>query len=54
MAVDFVPYGIYEDIINILGQWKVVDMKALKEMCNYDVGYFNLLKKVRTLESHGW
>ncbi|MBG60558.1 MAG: hypothetical protein CMJ16_08885 [Peredibacter sp.] len=53
MSFSFVPHGVYEDIINIVGQWKIVDMKSLKEMCNYDVGYFNLLKKVRTLESHG-
>jgi len=53
MSVNFIPHGVYEDIINIVGQWKVVDMKSLKDMCNYEVGYFNLLKKVRTLESHG-
>ncbi len=53
MAVDFVPHGVYEDIINILGKWKVIDMKGLKDFCNYDVKYHNLLKKVRTLESHG-
>lgn len=53
MAVDFVPQGVYEDIINILGKWKVMDMKSLSEMCSYEVKYFNLLKKVRTLETHG-
>ena len=53
MAVDFVPHGAYEDIINILGKWKVMDMKSLNEFCSYDLKYFNLLKKVRTLETHG-
>jgi hypothetical protein len=53
MAVDFIPYGAYEDIINILGKWKVMDMKSLSEFCSYELKYFNLLKKVRTLESHG-
>ena len=53
MSLAFIPYGVYEDIINIVGQWKVVDMKSLGEMCNYDIGYHNLLKKVRTLETHG-
>lgn len=53
MAVDFVPHGVYEDIINILGKWKVMDMKSLNEFCSYDLKYFNLLKKVRTLETHG-
>ncbi len=53
MAVDFVPQGVYEDIINLLGQWKVMDMKSLKEMCSYDVQYYNLLHKVRKLENHG-
>lgn len=53
MRRNFIPQGVYEDIINIVGQWKVVDMKSLREMCSYDVGYHNLLKKVRTLETHG-
>lgn len=53
MSLFFIPHGVYEDIINIVGQWKVVDMKSLSEMCNYEIRYHNLLKKVRTLESHG-
>jgi len=53
MAVDFVPYGAYEDIINILGKWKVMDMKGLNDLCSYELKYFNLLSKVRKLESHG-
>ncbi len=53
MKASFIPQGVYEDIINIVGQWKVVDMKSLSEMCNYDVGYHNLLKKVRKLETQG-
>jgi hypothetical protein len=53
MSFAFIPHGVYEDIINIVGQWKVVDMKSLSEMCNYDIGYHNLLKKVRILETHG-
>ncbi len=53
MSLAFIPHGVYEDIINIVGQWKVIDMKGLSEMCNYEIGYHNLLKKVRTLESHG-
>ena len=53
MTTDFIPYGVYEDIINMLGHWKILDMKSLSEMCNYDIKYFNLLKKVRKLESHG-
>ncbi|MBT3236872.1 MAG: hypothetical protein HN353_13035 [Bdellovibrionales bacterium] len=53
MSVQFIPQGVYEDIINIVGQWKIVDIKGLEEMCSYEVSYFNLLKKVRTLESHG-
>ncbi|MCF8060739.1 MAG: hypothetical protein K9K67_15660 [Bacteriovoracaceae bacterium] len=53
MAVDFVPYGAYEDIINILGKWKVMDMKSLSDFCSYELKYFNLLHKVRKLESHG-
>ena len=53
MSINFIPQGVYEDIINIVGQWKVVDMKSLSDMCNYEIGYHNLLKKVRTLETHG-
>ena len=53
MSLAFIPHGVYEDIINIVGQWKVVDMKSLSEMCNYEIRYHNLLKKVRTLETHG-
>ena len=53
MSLAFIPHGVYEDIINIVGQWKVVDMRSLAEMCNYEIGYHNLLKKVRTLETHG-
>ncbi|GEM_PF-1306982 len=53
MAMDFVPYGAYEDIINILGKWKVMDIKSLSDLNNYDLKYLNLCKKVRKLEAHG-
>ena len=54
MSTQFLPLGIYEDIINILGQWKIIDIKGLREMCHYDIQYPNLLKKIRLLESHGF
>lgn len=53
MQTEFVPHGVYEDIINLLGQWKVLDIKSLSRLCNYDVQYYNLLHKVRKLEKHG-
>jgi hypothetical protein len=53
MKARFIPQGVYEDIINIVGQWKVVDMNSLSEMCSYEIGYHNLLKKVRKLEAQG-
>lgn len=53
VRTEFLPIGIYEDIINHLGQWKVLDIKSLAELCNYEISYFNLLKKIRRLESEG-
>ncbi|OFZ15335.1 MAG: hypothetical protein A2X86_17625 [Bdellovibrionales bacterium GWA2_49_15] len=53
MQTEFVPEGPYEDIINLLGQWKVLDMKSLSELNNFRLGYHNLLKKVRKLEQEG-
>jgi len=53
MKTEFVPQGPYEDIINLLGQWKVLDMKSLSELSNYRLAYHNLLKKVRRLEQEG-
>mgnify|MGYP001609354658 CR=1 FL=1 len=53
MQQEFVPYGEYEDIINLIGQWKILDMKALKELSNYKLKYRNLLHKVQKLERHG-
>lgn len=54
MSVAFAPYGVYEDIINLLGRWRVLDMKSLSKMCNYDIQYHNLLHKVRKLEKQGY
>lgn len=53
MNENFVPYGVYEEIINLLGKWKVLDIKSLSEFSSYKVKYFNLLKKVRQLEISG-
>ena len=54
MKIHFVPQGIYEDIINILGQWKILNIKDLMKMCGYDVKYYNFLYKIRKLEVHGF
>lgn len=54
MEVDFIPEGVYEDIIQHVGKWKIMDIKRLQNHCNYNVGYFNLLKKIRKLETTGF
>lgn len=53
MKSSFVPYGSYSEIINLLGQWKILDMKSLNNLCDFEVNYPNLLHKVRKLESEG-
>lgn len=53
LITSFIPSGAYEDILNILGQWKIMDMKSLMKMTNYDVKYDTLLYRVRKLENNG-
>jgi len=52
LITNFIPRGAYEDIINVLGHWKIMDMKSLKKMTNYDTEYPNLLRQVRRLEKN--
>lgn len=53
MQMEFVPYGEYEDIVNLLGKWKILDIKGISEMTNYNLKYRNLLHKIQKLEKHG-
>lgn len=49
----FVPYGDYADIINLLGKWKILDLKNIKSKLESCIEYPNLTKKVRKLERAG-
>jgi hypothetical protein len=53
LETNFVPTDIYEEIVNALGKWKVLDVKNLKEMIDPSLSYFNFLKKIRILEKNG-
>lgn len=53
MTTIFAPYGEYEEIIDLLGEWKILDMKSLAEMISYELSYRKLMKRVRKLENVG-
>jgi hypothetical protein len=49
----FIPYGDYEEIVNLLGQWKILDMKTIYKMLQEKIHYANLSKKILKLEKEG-
>lgn len=49
----FIPYGEYEIIINLLGQWKILNINELNIKMNNLIKYSNLTKKIRFLENLG-
>ena len=53
MSTMFIPQGVYENIINTLGQWKILDSKTLHHFCDHHISYKNFLKKINRLESAG-
>jgi len=50
----FIPEGIYEELVNIIGQWKILDVQTLKNLCSHKLKTPNLLHKVRKLEEAGF
>ncbi|OFZ37949.1 MAG: hypothetical protein A2451_11745 [Bdellovibrionales bacterium RIFOXYC2_FULL_39_8] len=46
--------GDYEEIINIIGQWKIIDIPTLHKMISLKLQLPNLLYKVRQLEKNGY
>ncbi len=47
----FIPYGDYCKILNILDEWKILDIRRLGELCG-EISLPNLREKVRVLERH--
>ncbi len=45
----FIPYGDYCKILNILEEWKILDIRRLSELCG-EISLPNLREKVRILE----
>ncbi len=54
MKNDFIPYGPYLDIINILGEWKILNVKELQELYHREINCSILREKIRKLEKHGF
>ena len=50
----FIPYGPYQDILNILGEWRVLNLKEITELYPEKISYHNLYGKIRKLERHGF
>ena len=46
----FIPQGEYENIINIVGQWKILDTKTLFELCDYKLKYKSFMYKIHKLK----
>lgn len=49
-----VPSGVYLDLINLLGKWKILDLKDMLSLSQFDLKYDNLAHKVRRLEKSGF
>ena len=54
MKFDFLFSGVYEDIIQTLGQWRILDLQTLKKKTGYDYSYQAFAKKVSRLEEAGF
>lgn len=50
----FVPIGDYQEIIDTLGQWKILSSKDILEKNNFNYNHANILKKLRKLEKHNF
>lgn len=48
----FLYSGTYEDIIQTLGRWRILDLKALKKEVDYNFSYQAFAKMVDMLEKH--
>ena len=48
----FIPDGIYQKILDILDEWKILDIRRLGELCG-EISLSRLREKVRVLERHG-
>ena len=51
---NFVPYGPYLDILNVLGEWKILNVKELKKLYHGETNCSILREKIRKLERHGF
>ncbi|HLE12841.1 MAG: hypothetical protein A2504_00400 [Bdellovibrionales bacterium RIFOXYD12_FULL_39_22] len=49
----FIPAWPYTELMNIIGQWKIIDVASLKELCSYKMKKHNFLLKIRNLEKAG-
>ncbi|OFZ38153.1 MAG: hypothetical protein A2504_17000 [Bdellovibrionales bacterium RIFOXYD12_FULL_39_22] len=50
MRQHFAPQGAYEDILRLIGQWRILDFKTLASLTTNKIEYPNLLKKIQKLE----
>lgn len=50
----FVPLGDYQEIIDTLGQWKILSGKSLFEKGGFTSTYGNILRKIRKLEKYNF
>ena len=48
----YVPGSIYQDILNILGEWKVLNLQQFQELYYGEISYHNLFQKMKTLEKY--
>lgn len=46
--------GTYEDIIQILGQWRILDLSTLLKKIGYNYSYQAFAKRVKKLEEFGY
>jgi len=46
--------GVYLELLNIIAQWKIIDMPTLQELCSFKMKLPNFLNKVRLLERDGY
>lgn len=48
-----IPNGSYQNIINTLGKWKLLDSKSLHSFIDYKLCYQVFMRKLRNLEGQG-
>ncbi|MCY4643197.1 MAG: hypothetical protein OXB88_01125 [Bacteriovoracales bacterium] len=54
MRFEFLFSGVYEDIIQTLAKWRILDLQTLRRKTNYDYSYQAFAKKVSRLEKAGF